>query len=153
MPYIESFDEFALRMGCEYLRSRDSYLFENGGRSDGDRHSDPPTNAVEVLKLQIEYLEVQLKNEERKFGDCKQYIMTQAQYHLHGSGPAPREGAFGDLKQFQANVRRLREDLEGKRTQLNDLRGPSSQQMLDKMRSREQANAQDAIHRALAVEI
>jgi len=126
MPFVENFFEFRTRMACPFLQTAKGYLFQNGGRSDGMEHSDPPTDPTELLRLSIEYDEAQLVIAERKRSQCADYIATQASFHAKGAGPAPGDQAFEDLKQLKIQCALLRHRINENKETLAAQRGPSA---------------------------
>jgi hypothetical protein len=92
VPYVENFEEFKQRMGCEFVVTKRRYLFENGAQSAAGTHSEPPEDPATLVKLKHEYASVKLDRAIKRYNRMKESVAEQLSYHAAGVGPAPPEG-------------------------------------------------------------
>lgn len=95
MPYIENFEEFARRQGCEYLRVDPArLLFANGAVWEEHgrgiiRGLEPPTEPAELNHLRRRFVAQQLQRAQRDLSALRNQISMQAQFFAKGCGPHP----------------------------------------------------------------
>ena len=63
------------------------------------------------------------------------------------------EQALDDLETFKAAIVKLRDQLQAKQTELHELTGPTPEERYNERRKKQRATAQDAVQRAMSVEI
>lgn len=104
MPFIESFNEFKQRMGCDVLDvtgerfQSPRHLFENGATSDGrTSHSEPPEDQPTLLSLKREYLAEKLNRLKKRYESLRADVGLQSTWFASGSGPHP-DSQFPDWK-------------------------------------------------------
>ncbi len=128
---IETFEEFAARQACDHVISGTMisgqgmqvarYVFKNGAISDRTTHWDPDPNVRENLKRIKMYLTTKLKQEEQDFFRAKNSLLERAalaQRYTNFAAPSADEAEV--LRQGQARVLKLREELAAVNEQLKD---------------------------------
>lgn len=114
MPFVESLNEFKLRMNCPCVWSKDRYLFENGGEWDepNGRWWDPPTDKWELLKLKQEYYTVVLRREREEYVHFLNSVTEQLAWCKRFPNlPPPSGDAPAQLRAGEERMRVLAEKL------------------------------------------
>ncbi len=138
MPYIESFLEFAQRMGSQPVATRQGHLFENGARSDGAwTHEEPPADEVVRLRRRIEFHNIRIVAMENRFRQIVSYIDTQTKWHEMGAGGPADPKAFTDLETAKRDIALTRERVGQLRERVESLVGPSPLSAYDAKRADE----------------
>lgn len=148
MPFVETFDEFEKRMNCECiggnweigpLQTRQGWLFENGGFSDGQMHINPPEDEIGLAKMQRQYLRYQEKGWTAAFNRLRQVAFDAAKWSGKNV-PTISEYHIEELEKIQSVVLELREKLEP----LNELLSASPEAIVQEEREQaDQANYAD----------
>ncbi len=153
MPFIENFQEFKERMGCDCVRTEKGWIFENGGESDTQIHHDPPDDPAALLTRQVKFLRIKTRKAEEEFQQWQSNIVTQADYARHGAGPPPVEDELRVLERLRDIVFRLREKVDHAESTLYDLQGPSMSDRYREQRDKERAAANEIQQRAMEIQI
>ena len=144
MPFIESFDEFAQRMGCEYEWVENRYLFANGAESTGElgQHAEPPDYKWDRLLLRREFLQFRLDREIRRWHEFQQACLAQASAYRQSGGnvPPPPHDADEQLERGRERIEALTEQIEVLNKQYKD--SPEAQEAERETRQREALKAE-----------
>lgn len=136
MPYKENFDEFATRMGCEWIYTdSDGYLFANGGRAswNGKWFMDPPEDESDILTLKIAFVAIKLERETKDFNEYKQAV-SGAKY--------PPAEAPDELRKRKRRIEKYRKQLADLQAQFDNL----PEERIRREREREQADLDHQSH-------
>ncbi len=155
MPFHESFAEFQSRMGCGHEFVHNRYLFRNGGQSNEFNHIDPPTDPVELRKLELEFLEHRLKRETAEFNDFQTYVSEQTAMKLrYPNVVGPPLDAVDSLKQGQGRIFRLREQIQNiKSDPATESRDTIQQRIVDAIKQEQKQQVQQLALEASQISI
>ncbi len=151
MPVLtESFLEFAKRQDCPYVNMNAgmsmrtssggdaAYLFENGAKSNGINHLEPPAHPIDLTKAQLKYTELALELEVKQFIAFKREIQQAAlRAKQYENLPSPGPEALEQLKAGAERIENLSLDIKVLRARLNKLTG-FEEQLAQKTKDRNQ---------------
>ncbi len=151
MPVLtESFIEFAKRQDCPYVNQNAgmsmrtssggdaAYLFENGAKSNGINHLEPPTHPIDLTKSQLKYTELALDAEVKQFKQFKRETQQAAlRAKQYENLPSPGPEALEQLKAGAERIENLSLDVKTLRARLNKLTG-FEKQLAQKTKDRNQ---------------
>src|SRR5262245_3771584 len=109
--YVETFQEFVQRRGCQPLQLRNRWLFPDGAQSNGSDHLDPPADPDQRAKLQHEFASSKLEMLTARYSHIRTTIAEQARWHATGHGPSPDAAFPGWRDQLEAMAAEI-EDLQ-----------------------------------------
>ena len=153
--FVETFQEFKMRMGCECVAVKGRYLFRNGAQSDGElSHRDPPGELFARLKLEREFLQFNLDRKTKEFNTLKAEALEQSSLHRRYSNlPSPSPQAPDALRRIQKVVFELRSEIRAIDERLEERADNRHIKVQQDIRAEQLAQTNAILHEVQSIEI